>query len=243
MLINHPMQVAPCERTSGLGYPSDIEEIFGKINEHEVASITLLDNRDCDGNGKPIRSKRSERKRRKAGGWRITTGMRIKEAFEIKEGIHYLQRAGKPLTAFITLRPPSEFFSDRKRQDWCRRKAYNIRRKLTRHGLEYIALAVFEKPTGGQLHLHLLLHVLDCDFYLLKAIECRPLIDVRQSHKRHYTYVLKNRLPIHPDFEKELRKILPRKSAAPFRGKRWSFSKDAQKYIDIGGALRSNTNG
>jgi hypothetical protein len=237
---NKLLQVAPCFDDRSDHHRSEFHEKIHETSHSDLNAPTTL--------AKAITVERpnkhdhtsSQRTKRRKGGWRITTGMKTKEALEIKDGIHRLNSVGKPFTAFVTIRPPNDLVSDRSRQDWCRRKSYNFRRKLMRRGLEYIALAVNEKPIDGKLHLHLLIHIPSKDFSLLKKMESLPEIDVRPCEEKHLSYVLKNRLPTHPDIEFELRKRLPRKKAAPFRGRRWSFSKAALSYIKLAGSREGN---
>ena len=171
------------------------------------------------------------RVRRKKGGWPTTSGFRFKEVAAVKEGAFRIRTSGRDFTAFVTLRPPSDLEGDQPRKVWCRRKIQNIQRKFARRGLPFISLAVYEKPIGGKLHVHLLIHVPQKHYAMLKAMENLPEVDVRLRTAKHLPYVLKNRLPMQPDFEEKISKTLRRKKAAKFRGKRWSFSRDALAII------------
>lgn len=233
MQQNALKHVAPSEAALHSDDLADFEDIFGDAANRDITSNTSTATGATRAGNYRTNRKRSRSAKRKTGGWRITSGIKTTDAFKIKDGIHCLERAGSALSAFVTLKPPNELISDRNRQDWCRRKAYNIRRKLKRHGLNYIALAIVEKPIGGKLHLHLLVHVSSRNFHLIKEMQSLPHIDVRPCHRKHHNYILKNRLPTHPDVEKELRKTLPRQKAAPFRGKRWFFSMEALNLIGL----------
>ncbi len=240
MTDNQIVQVAPNFDDHSDQHSSEFHGKFYETSHADLSSPTTVAKAKSVERTKKHGRTGSQRTRRRKGGWRTTTGMKTKEALEIKDGIHRLNSIDKPFTAFVTIRPPNDFVSDRSRQDWCRRKSYNFRRKIMRHGLEYIALAVNEKPLDGKLHLHLLIYIPSKDFSLLKKMESLPEIDVRPCEEKHVSYVLKNRLPTHPEIELELRKRLPRKKAAPFRGRRWSFSKAALSYIKLAGSREGN---
>ncbi len=223
---NATEQVAPLSLTDATAQPADLQTSSRAVHAVKTSAHTLMDK------GRTEKKTRPKKRRRKTGGWPSTTGVRYREVVTIMEGAFRIKSSGKDFTTFITIRPPSEIAEDQARKAWCRRKLYNFQRKLKRRGQPFIALSVYEKPLDGQLHLHVLLHVAMKFFPELKRVENLPEIDVRLRTHKHLSYIVKNRLPTHPDFEPILARTLQRKKGSDFRGKRWLFSLDALTIIN-----------
>jgi hypothetical protein len=161
--------------------------------------------------------------------------MSYADAKSIKDGIHVLKTAGVSLNYFVSIHPPSNIHEDQNRKVSCRRKIDIIRRRLLRNGCKFIALIVYEKALKGCLHVHLLLHIPKGFGSLLEGYHALPEVDVRPTKRQHETYILKSRLPLNPEIEISLRALLPRVKAAPFRGRRWSWTTDAKTYLNTKG--------
>jgi hypothetical protein len=222
---NTTEQVAPRAVAEPNAHPADLQATSCAPRGVKTNTPTLIDK------GRTKKTPRPKKRRRKVGGWPSTTGFRYPEVKSIMEGAFRIRSSGKDFTAFVTIKPPTDLAGDQVRKLWCRRKLYNFQRKLARRDLPFVALSVFEKPLDGQLHLHALIHVPMKFFPELQKMENPPEIDVKLRHSKSLSYILKNRLPTHRDFEPTLTQTLRRKRGASFRGKRWLFSRDAQSII------------
>lgn len=223
-------------------YAVDGKPFFGASNRNEPSSPLSIDpGAACTNSfiadqqallkGDNPPPKRITSKKRKQGGWRSTTGLSWAETRQILSGSKRLKHQGFALNRFITLVPPLSIPEDSERKRWCDRRYSAIRTKMIRHGLPMIALRVFEKEVDGLLHLHMFVHLPRRHETLLDNFNRRPEMMVLPTAPEHLTYVVKQRLPLSPEMESEVRKSLRRRPGAPFPGKRWGFSVDAEAII------------
>ena len=171
----------------------------------------------------------SKKPGKRKGGWRKTTGLTWWEVKSIHATVMALSKAGKRLTMFVSIRPPSHIIDDAKRKKLCYRLESHLAQKLGRLGLPFIALRVFEKDIGGLLHLHLLIHV---PRRWLNHVACWSdgiVTHIRPAVRKHVSYITKQRHSLPPDAEKAVSHH--RKKGEPFKGRRWSLTKDAKAVL------------
>jgi hypothetical protein len=181
----------------------------------------------------PPKRKRARKPRPNKGGWPTTHYISNNDVRSILDGLHQLERLKRRLTHFVTLKPPPCVEGDQPQKVWCRRQIDNIRRKLSRRRMKFVACYVYEKKDGGPIHVHLLVHIADHVSDLLSIIHNPPEIDVRPARPDHKAYITKNRKWQGPEREKWLRERIGLRwqKGAAFRGKRWDWSADAKKLL------------
>jgi hypothetical protein len=74
----------------------------------------------------------------------------------------------------------------------------------------------------------------------LENIENNDVFHIRRYDSKGISYLLKSRLPTHPDRERELFKKFPRSKNEKIRGKRWFWTKDAKTILPNEGQPPSN---
>jgi hypothetical protein len=169
---------------------------------------------------KPIRKRKS--RRRRLSGWKRTTGLRWTEVKGIGELDHLAQAAGSPLNLFISINPEETIITDSDRKRACYKLEGNFASRLKRRGVPFVAIRVFEKKSGGLLHLHLLVHV-PSELVKTAVSWSTPGTTIKMRKDVHLNYITKQRHPLPPDLE-QLTKHKRQKST-PFKGRRWSVSK------------------
>ena len=221
-------QLAPRKRNHRDPQVTDLNYFSNETPAREDLTPSLLE-RPAPSSRKSKKRKRPSKK--KTGGWPVTKYLHWWEVKTIKDSVHRLTGAGFKPDTFLTLRPPPEIVEDAERKLWCRRKLGNIQRLFRRGDQKFCAVSVFEKPLGGQIHMHTILFCPSGLKAKLNNMHSHPEIDVRPARERHTAYVLKNRRPLSPDFEANIKHQISWKKAAPFRGKRWVISPDAQQIL------------
>jgi hypothetical protein len=167
--------------------------------------------------------------KRPKGGWRRTASLEFSEVRLIHEGAQSLKKAGYNFNTFITVSPPFELTDDSDCKRFCYSRSKFLGQYFKRRGLKYCALRVFEKALGGKLHLHMLVSVPKANLADVLSKGDGSVVDIRRAEKCHLAYITKNRRPLPPEIEKTLNHR--RKKGEAFRGKRWSFTKDAIEII------------
>jgi hypothetical protein len=197
----------------------------------------------ADRAGVPGRSKRSKRKAKppRRGGWPSTRYITRELCREMRAGAGLLALARYPFTVFATARAPLGLTDGQAKRHIARSFA-RLGQALERKGHDYIGLASYEKPVGGLLHGHALLHVQRECLPVVKRwadrFDERPArpreqvesvaLHARPAIKSDLDYVLKQRRFNGP-YE---RPGLPYQRSEPFAGTRVSFTKMARLIIE-----------
>lgn len=177
------------------------------------------------------RGRRKTKTRKKKGGWPTTSGISHQDFKHVRRSVEYLAYLGFPFRHFISIRPPAEITGYAARKKYCRHVGDSLRRRFSRNGYEFIGIAVFELEPGGLLHLHLAIHTTSKSAKLLNSNKDTEIFHVRPYDRKGLGYLLKSRLPTHPDRERELTRKFPRRKNEKIRGKRWFWTKDAKTII------------
>jgi len=177
------------------------------------------------------RGRRKTKARKKTGGWPITSGISHQDFKHLIRSVEYLDYRGFPFRHFISIRPPAEITGNAARKKYCRDVSDSLRRRFNRNGHEFIGIAVFELEPGGLLHLHLAIYTTSKSAKLLKYIKDTEIFHARPYDSKGLGYLLKSRLPTHPDRERELIRKFPRRKNEKIRGKRWFWTKDAKAIL------------
>jgi hypothetical protein len=188
----------------------------------------------------PKRSKRKAKPRRR-GGWPSTRYISRELCREMRAGAGLLALAGYPFTVFATARAPLGLTDGQAKRHIARSFA-RLGQALERKGHGYIGLNGYEKPLGGLLHGHALLHV---------RRECLPVVkrwadrfDERPA--RPHDQVEGVALHARPAVRSDLAYVLKQhrfkgpferpgefwQRSAPFAGTRVSFTKMARAIIE-----------
>jgi hypothetical protein len=191
--------------------------------------------------GKGAQRRRKRQAKTGQGGWPSTKYISRELFHETRAKAGLLAFAGYRFTVFATARAPLGLTDSQAKRHIARSFA-RLGQALERNGHGYIGLNAYEKPVGGFLHGHALVHV---------RRECLPVVkrwadrfDERPAqpgepvesvnlHARHavssdLAYVLKQRRFNGP-YE---RPGLPYQPSAPFAGTRVSFTKMARVIIE-----------
>ena len=177
------------------------------------------------------RGRRKTKARKKTGGWPITSGISHQDFKHLIRSVEYLDYRGFPFRHFISIRPPAEITGNAARKKYCRDVSDSLRRRFNRNGHEFIGIAVFELEPGGLLHLHLAIYTTSKSAKLLKYIKDTEIFHARPYDSKGLGYLLKSRLPTHPDREHELIRKFPRRKNEKIRGKRWFWTKEAKAIL------------
>jgi hypothetical protein len=209
------------EIAADLGQAVDFKYKYDFCENSAELPHTLLDFQELS--GVPAKAKnRRGRKPRKSRGWRSTTGLKWKEVKEISKIARMAEEAGFTFNLFVSVSPPDAYVSDSARKRACYKLEGNFSDRLKRRGSPFLAVRVFEKRSGGLLHMHLMVHVPES---LLNEViswsNAVTNIKIRESH--HISYITKQRHPQHPDFERIIRH--QRQKGSAFKGRRWSLSR------------------
>lgn len=175
--------------------------------------------------------RRKTKARKKTGGWPTTSGISHQDFKHLIRSVEYLDYRGFQFRHFISIRPPAEITGHAARKKYCRDVSDSIRRRFNRNGHEFIGIAVFELEPGGLIHLHLTIHTTSKSAKLLKYNKDTEIFHVRPYDSKGLGYLLKSRLPTHPDRERELIRKFPRRRNEKIRGKRWFWTKDAKAIL------------
>jgi hypothetical protein len=191
--------------------------------------------------GKGAQRRRKRRTKPRRGGWPLTKYISRELLRETRAKAGLLAFAGYRFTVFATARAPLGLTDSQAKRHIARSFA-RLGQALERNGHGYIGLNAYEKPIGGFLHGHALVHVRrECLLVVKRWADrfderppksCEPVESVA-LHARHavssdLVYVLKQRRFNGP-YE---RPGLPWQPSAPFAGTRVSFTKMARLIIE-----------
>ena len=185
----------------------------------------------CKTRKRRTRGRRKSKVSRKQGGWPITSGIPHRDFSHLRHSVGMLERIGLPLRHFISIRPPAEILSHAARKKYCRDKVDSLRRRFNRKQQPFVGIGIFELEPGGLLHLHVAIHTTSRLVKLLENMENTDVFHIRRYDSKGLGYLLKSRLPTHPDRERELFKSFPRRKNEKIRGKRWFWTKDAKAFL------------
>jgi hypothetical protein len=174
--------------------------------------------------------RRQSKRPQKRGGWPKTKFLTWDEVKDIDQIGHLFRKAGKPLNAFLTIKPSGSPVTDATYKKACYREAQNVAAKLRRRGVPCIGVRVFEKTPGGVLHMHMLIHVPPEWIREVCGWTNRPVLDIKPAAQYHMQYITKQRRSLSPEAERNIRRR--RQRGAPFTGRRWSLTKAAKGVLN-----------
>lgn len=237
--ITLPVQALGSDERAAAVAPCHLEVIRGALPGSPI---------EAPPSGRGARRKRGQGKK-KRGGWSAYKGMTLKQRKDIRRFHGLAWHEGYRLNVFVSINLPvvaGESDAARKRRHTT--AFTRLGEALTRIGHDHIAVTVYEKPVGGRLHGHQLLHVRPEAVAVVARImanlggEFAPGRSYRAGDRglpafatwadsAAVPYITKERLPAHPDYEQP-----GRRTGERFRGQRVSFTKFAKALLAGHGA-------
>ena len=187
---------------------------------------------------RPNQTKKGKpKKRKKKGGYKARKCKTDEELMLINEVPHLAKKAGYPLNAFVTYRSPPNCSSDPERKLILRRQVMHMNQRVkgrgkVRHQHFAPSITIYEKPVGGDLHAHQLIHIAD-ETRIASLQRDEDVLVKRVYSDEIKRYLSKQRRPGSPEFRNHLTaKYGPYRAGEKITGVQVSANSDAKLLLN-----------